>query len=209
MIVTTTSGGVYEVGSAGQVSLLASTGAETEGIGFATQKFGTFAAGTLFTTSEGSGNVDAISPTGVVTQDVFSIPEAESISFVPANISSETNPIEGFYGVNYPYNVLFAPASQFDPYAGDVIVTSEEPGANPNIWAISLNSADVATITGIGSMYQPEDSIFVTQATVQTHGGVPDVGSTAALLLGGILSLGALALRRKSAQAARLFAAQA
>jgi hypothetical protein len=129
---------------------------------------------------------------------VFSIPEAESISFVPANISSEINPVEGFYGVNYPYNVLFAPAAQFDQYAGDVIVTSESPGASPNIWAISLNSVDNATISGIGSIYQPEDSIFVTEQSVQTH-GVPDGGNTAALLLVGILSVRALTCRRKSA----------
>jgi hypothetical protein len=197
MIVTTTSGAIYEVGTGGQVSLLANLGTDTEGIGFATQQFGTYAAGTLFTTSENTGLVNAISPTGTVTP-VFAIPEAESISFVPANISTETNPVEGFYGVNYPNNVLFAPAAQFDQYAGDVIVTSESPGANPNIWAISLSSLDSATIAGIGSMYQPEDSIFVTQQTVTTH-GVPDGGSTAAMLLAAVVSLGALACRRKPA----------
>jgi MYXO-CTERM domain-containing protein len=51
-------------------------------------------------------------------------------------------------------------------------------------------------------MNQPEDSIFVTQQTVDTHGpGVPDGGSTAAMLLAGMLTLGALAYRRKSALA--------
>src|ERR1022692_2824927 len=134
---------------------------DTEGIGFTTQKFGTYAAGTLFTTSEYTGLVNAISPTGTVTP-VFAITKAESISFVPANISSETNPLEGFYGVDYPNDVLFAPASQFDQYAGDVIVTSEIYGGNPNIAAISLDGSDNASIIGIGKMQQPEDSIFVT-----------------------------------------------
>jgi hypothetical protein len=198
MIVTTNSGAVYEVSTAGHVSLLANLGTDTEGIGFATQQFGTYATGTLFTSSEDSELVNAISPTGTVTP-VFSIPEAESISFVPANISSESDPIEGFYGVNYPDNVVFAAASQFDQYAGDVIVTSEIQGANPNIFAISLSSTDVATITGIGAMVQPEDSIFVTQQSVVIHGGVPDGGSSALMLLAGILSLGAVAYRRKSA----------
>jgi hypothetical protein len=205
MIVTTTSGEIFEIGTAGQVSLLANLGTDTEGIGFATQQFGTYAAGTLFTTSENTGYVNAISPGGTVTY-VATIPSAESISFVPANISSETNPLEGFYGVSYPVDVLLAPASQFDPYAGDVIVTSES-GANPNIWAISLNSVDSSTVTGIGYMPQPEDSIFVTAQTVQTHGGgVPDGGNTAAMLLAGMLSLGALACRRKSALSTRAFA---
>ncbi len=198
MIVTTNAGFVYEIAANGHVTQLASLGTDTEGIGFTTQQFGTYATGTLFTTSENSDLVNAISPTGTVTP-VFSIDEAESISFVPANISTESNPLEGFYGVNYPNDIVFAPASQFDQYAGDVIVTSEIPGANPNIYAISLSSTDVATITGIGSMFQPEDSIFVTQQVVQTHGSVPDSGNTAALLFAGTLLLGALAHRRKSA----------
>jgi hypothetical protein len=204
MIVTTNSGAIYKVGTAGQVSLLANLGTDTEGIGFATQKFGTYAAGTLFTTSENTGLVNAISPTGTVTP-VFQIPEAESISFVPTNIAGDTNPLDGLYGVNYPYNIEYAPISQFDQYAGDVIVTSEIPGANPNIWAISLSSTNVATISGVGSMYQPEDSIFVTDQTVATH-GVPDGGNTAALLLAAMGSLGALAYRRKSAIPMRAFA---
>jgi hypothetical protein len=198
MIVTTNVGDVFEVGTGGQTTLLASLGTDTEGIGFATQKFGTYAAGTLFTTSEDSELVNAISPTGTVTP-VFSIPEAESISFVPVDIATEHDSIEGFYGVNYPYDIPFAAASQFDQYAGDVIVTSEIPGATTNIYAISLDSNDVATITGIGDMYQPEDSIFVTQQTVQIHNGVPDGGDTAAMLLAGILVLGVLARRRTSA----------
>jgi hypothetical protein len=197
MIVTTNQGGVFEVGAGGQVSLLAYLGTDTEGIGFATQKFGTFAAGTLFTSSEDSEWVNAISPTGTVTP-VFQIPEAESISFVPTNIAGDTNPHDGFYGVNYPYDILYAPISEFDQYAGDVIVTSEIPGANPNIYAISLNGSDVATITGVGSMWQPEDSIFVTDQTVQVHGGVPDGGATLTML-GGVLA-GLAALRRRFAR---------
>jgi len=124
---------------------------------------------------------------------------------VPTNIAGDTNPLDGLYGVNYPYNIEYAPISQFDQYAGDVIVTSEIPGANPNIWAISLSSTNVATISGVGSMYQPEDSIFVTDQTVATH-GVPDGGNTAALLLAAMGSLGALAYRRKSAIPMRAFA---
>jgi hypothetical protein len=201
MIVTTNAGGVYEIASNGTATLLANLNTDTEGIGFATQQFGTYAAGTLFTSSEDTDLVNAISPTGTVTP-VFSIDEAESISFVPADISSETNPLEGFYGVNYPYDIVYAPSSQFDPYAGDVIVTSEVPGAVPNIFAISLSNTDVATITGIGSMYQPEDSIFVTQESVVIHNGVPDGGSTATLLLAGVLALSALAYRRKAAVSA-------
>jgi hypothetical protein len=199
MIVTTTAGAVYEVDSAGHSTLLADLGTDTEGIGFATGTFGTFAKGTLFTASEDSEWVNAISPTGTVTP-VFQIPEAESISFVPSDIASEADPIEGFYGVDYPQDILFAPASEFDKYAGDVIVTSEISGAVPNIYAISLDSMDVATITGIGSMIQPEDSIFVTEATVISH-GVPDGGATALLVLIGLAPLVAWSRRARLSRA--------
>lgn len=206
MIVTTTSGDVYEVTTAGVVSLLADLGTDTEGIGFATQQFGTFAAGTLFTASEDSEWINAISPSGTVTP-LFQIPEAESISFVPANIAGDTNPLDGLYAVNYPDDIEYAPISEFDQYAGDVIVTEEVDGANPNVYAISLNSDDKATITGIGTFGdQPEDSIFVTDATIETHGGgggVPDAGNTAGMLLAGILALGALARRQKLAHSFR------
>ena len=200
MIVTTTSGAIDEISSTGQVDQLAYLGTDTEGIGFATQQFGTFAAGTLFTASENTDWINAISPLGAVTP-VFQIPDAESISFVPTNIASDTNPLDGLYGVNWPDDIEFAAASEFVPYAGDVIVTSEIDGGNPNIYAVSLNSDDQATITGIGTIGdQPEDSIFVTSQTLQVHGGgVPDGGNAAVMLLFGVLSLGALAHRRKSA----------
>jgi hypothetical protein len=199
MIVTTTAGAIYEVDSTGHSTLLADLGTDTEGIGFATGLFGTFAKGTLFTASENTDRVNAISPLGVVTP-VFEIPDAESISFVPADIATETDPIEGFYGVDYPQDILFAPASQFDQYAGDVIVTSEINGANPNIYAISLDGMDNATITGIGHMIQPEDSIFVTEATVVNH-GVPDGGSTALLILVGLVPLAAWSRRARLSRA--------
>jgi hypothetical protein len=195
MIVTTTAGAIYEVNSSGHSTLLAYLNTDTEGIGFTTGKFGTFATGTLFTASENSDWVNAISPLGVVTP-VFQIDEAESISFVPADIATESDPVEGFYGVDYPNDILFAPASQFDKYAGDVIVTSEINGAPTNIYAISLDSMDNATITGIGHMVQPEDSIFVTEATVVNH-GVPDGGATALLVLVGLVPLAAWSRRAR------------
>jgi hypothetical protein len=206
MIVTTTSGDVYEVTSAGAVSLLADTGQDTEGIAFATEQFGTYAAGTLFTTSEGNGDVDAILPNGTVST-VFTVTEAESISFVPANVATDTDPSDGYYAVNYPNDIEFAPISQFDQYAGDVIVTSET-GSGADMTAVSLNPTTNAVVTyeSIGSFgNQPEDSIFVTDTTVETHGGggVPDGGNTAAMLLAGILLLGALSQRRKLALSTR------
>ena len=69
-------------------------------------------------------------------------------------------------------------------------MTSEINGANPNIYAISLDSSYTPTITGIGNMIQPEDSIFVTEATVVTH-GLPDSGATFLLALLGLAPIAA------------------
>jgi hypothetical protein len=196
MIVTTTAGDIYKVNSSGNASLLASVGADTEGIGFASQQFGTYAAGTLFVASEGTAAIWAVSPTGGLN-DIVGLDEAESISFVPSDIASETSPLEGFYGVNYPYDIEFANAAQFVPYAGDVIVGSEAGGYD-DMYALSLDSADNPTLTPIGTLNQPEDSIFVTQGTLQTH-GVPDGGMTAAMVAAALLALGVFARRSQRA----------
>jgi len=194
MIVTTTSGGIYKVDDTGNSSLLASIGADTEGIGFATQQFGTYAAGTLFVASEGLGGIFAVTPSGGLSS-VASLSGVESLSFVPAGIASETNPLEGFYGVDYPYGVQFAGASQFVPYAGDLIVGSENGGYG-SIYALSLDGSNTPTLVSIGSLNQPEDSIFVTQGTLQTH-SVPDQGTTASMLAASIVALGVLGLRSR------------
>ncbi len=59
---------------------------------------------------------------------------------------------------------------------------------------------DNATITGIGAMIQPEDSIVVTEATVVNH-GVPDGGATAFLILVGLVPLAAWSRRARLSRA--------
>jgi hypothetical protein len=97
----------------------------------ASSAFGQY-AGDLLVSSEGSGDIRAISPGGVVTVlqsagggNVF-VPEAETVSTVPLNLGVSGNPIEGFYVANYPVDDQFAPASEFAGLQGDAIVTSEE-----------------------------------------------------------------------------------
>ena len=56
MIVATNAGNVYNINSGGVASLLASVGADTEGLSFAPEAFGPYAAGTLFVASEGDSS---------------------------------------------------------------------------------------------------------------------------------------------------------
>jgi hypothetical protein len=194
MIVATSAGNIYEIDSLGGKTLLASVGQDTEGLSFAPQAFGPYAQGTLFVCSEGSGAVRAILPDGTFST-AFTVSGAETISFVPLSIGVSGNPVEGFYGVNYPFDIQKAPASDFIPYAGDAIVTDE---FGHGIYDVSMSGGGFA-VNNIGFFpSQPEDSIFVTADTVVGHGGgVPDGGSTALLLLGGLGLLGGLARCRK------------
>ncbi len=195
MIVATNAGRIYEVDGLGVATLLANVGQDSEGISFAPLDFGPFAKGTLFVCSEGSGAVRAILPDGTFST-AFTVSGAETIAFVPLNIGASGNPVEGFYGVNYPFDIQKASASQFVPYAGHAIVTDE---FGHGIYDVSADSGSFV-VTNIGFFpSQPEDSIFVTAESVIVHGGggVPDGASSALLLLGSLGLLAGLARARR------------
>jgi hypothetical protein len=200
MLVTTSSGRIYEINSAGNATLLASVGEDTEGMDIATSAWGPF-AGDLLVGSEGSGNLRLISPSGVVTL-VGSVPLAETISFVPLNLGSSGNPLEGFYVANYPVNIQFADASQFSSLLGDAVVTSED-ASNARLWDIHYDSG-AFTITQLTGHLpnQSEDGIFVTaQRIVDVSTPEP---ATPLLFMGGALVMVAMVRRkRRSRQPAR------
>lgn len=125
MLVTTSAGSVSRVNAAGTPTLLASVGEDTEGLDVAPlgAGFGAF-DGQLIVASEGSGSLRAISTTGVVTP-LTSVPSAEELTFVPLNLGSSGNPVEGWYGACYPTNVQKAGAGEFAGMQGDVVVTGE------------------------------------------------------------------------------------
>ena len=194
MVVSTNAGFIYKIDGSGVATQLASFGQDAEGISFSNTSFGGYAAGTLFVASEGSGAIRAVNPNGSFTT-VFSVGSAETIHFVPLNIGQSGNPVEGFYGVNYPNDIQKASADQFQTYAGDAIVTSE---TEHGIYDVKANGSGF-TITNIGYFpIQPEDSIFVTADAIQQH-SVPDGGATAAML--GSALFGLAALRRRFSRA--------
>ncbi len=194
MIVATRAGNIYTVSNAGVATLLASVGEDAEGLSFAPQTFGTYAAGTLFVASEGSGSLRAITPGGVITTAVTGIASAEMVSFVPLNLGSSGDPVEGFYAAAYPNNIQKAGASEFLPYLGDAIITGENTHLVSRVhW--NGSTFDVTTLGPFPG--QPEDGIFVTADIIQRP--VPEPG-TWALMLVGLGGLAAVARRRSSKQ---------
>lgn len=195
MLITTTSGDVYRVNSAGGVSLLASVGEDTEGLDVAPlgNGFSTF-DGYLIVASEGSGTLRAISPAGVVTPFAF-VASAEELSFVPLNLGASGSPVEGFYGANYTPNVIKADASEFNGMQGDIIVTGETTHL-VNLVHWNSNTLQFETTT-IGQFpNQPEDGLFVTTDII--NGPEPST-----LVLAALGGLGLLVAARRKLTAAK------
>ncbi len=192
MIVTTNIGDIYTVDSSGNVNLVASVGSDTEGMDIATSSWGTY-AGQLLVASEGSGKLLLISSGGAVTDTGITLSTAETVSFVPQNLGSSGNPIEGFYVANFPSDIQFADASQFSLYKGDAIVT-EEFGSSSPVWDIKYTGT-AFTATQIGTLpLQSEDGIFVTAQRIAL---TPEPASLL-MLATGILAFAAKARNRKS-----------
>src|SRR5205807_4320303 len=84
MLVTTNSGRIFEVSSAGVATQIANIGQDTEGLDIATSAWGTH-VGDLLVASEGSSSLRLINHTtfAVTLVPGVSIPAAETVSFVP------------------------------------------------------------------------------------------------------------------------------
>ena len=191
MIVATGNGSIYKVDSSGVATLLASVGADTEGISFAPQAFGPYAKGTLFVASEGLGRLSAITPAGVISTVVNGLSLPEMVSFVPLNLGASGNPVEGFYAASYPSNIQKAAASDFGAYKGDAVITGE---GGHQVYDISWDGSKFNVLNIANFPGQAEDGIFVTADIIQ--GPVPEPG-TWALMLAGMGVVGAVARRRR------------
>jgi hypothetical protein len=179
MLITTDTGNVYRVNSAGTPTLLASVGEDTEGLDVAPlgNNFSSF-DGRLIVASEGSGTLRAISSAGVVTP-FANVPSGEELSFVPLNLGASGNPVEGFYGADYTPNVIKAGVTEFTGMQGDVIVTGETTHQVTRVhWNNVTNAFE---LTNIGAFpNQPEDGLFVTAAVINA----PEPSSIALAVVG-------------------------
>jgi hypothetical protein len=197
MIVSTNTGDIYRVNSSGTPTLLASVGEDTEGLDIAGAGLGPY-AGSLLVTSEGSGLVRAITSGGVISTlpktggGNVALSVAETVSYVPDNLGSSGNSVEGFYVANYPLDIQKADASTFAGLQGDAIVTGEF-GANSPIWDLHWNGSTF-DILQVGTLpNQSEDGIFVTAQRIQEENAPEPL--TLSLLGAGLA--GAFAARRR------------
>lgn len=203
MIVATQDGRIYRVDNTGVANEIANLGVDTEGLDFAPPGgFGNIPGGTLVVLSEGSGKINAISPTGQVTDIGLQFSTPEMISFVPTDFTQTLDPLAGFYAAGYPVEVYKADRAEFAPYAGQAIVTEEN---SHQVYAVSWDGSKFVK-TNIGQFpQQPEDGIFVTAAILDPGcttrpegcnndggGDLPEPGTFA--LLGGLL-IGGLGMR--------------
>lgn len=193
MLVTTDTGHIYEITSAGVTTLIAQTGEDTEGLDIAPLGGNLGVVnGDLLVASEGSGNIRAITPVTHTVSIIASAISAEELSVVPLNLGASGNPVEGMYGANYAVNVLKAGASQFAGLQGDIIVTGE---TTHQVYDIHWNGTTFVVTSDGSFSAQPEDGIFVTAALIQVSTPEPSTF----VLFGSIAGLAVWRLRRRRA----------
>jgi hypothetical protein len=124
LLAATTGGEVWRVNAAGVPTLVADVNTHLEGLASIPNDASTYGplAGKIIAGAEGSGLMYAFDGTGAFT--TYSLGVAiEDIDVIPEN--------ENFFGVNFGTGQLLgAPASEFDAYEGDILLTQEFGGVS-------------------------------------------------------------------------------
>jgi hypothetical protein len=140
LIVVTTAGEVWRVTSAGSPTMLADVNVHLEGVSTVPNnavKYGPL-AGKIIAGAEGVGLLYAFDTLGNVSTYNVGV-NIEDIDLIPAN--------ENFFGVNFGTSrLLGAPASEFAPFAGDILLTQEFPsGGGTGLYRLYWNGSSLVT----------------------------------------------------------------
>lgn len=139
LIAVTTAGEVWRISSGGTPTLLADVNVHLEGVMTVPNdpaKYGPL-AGKIIAGAEGAGLLYTIDALGTVATHNVGV-AIEDIDLIPAD--------ENFFGVNFGTSrILGAPASEFAPYAGDILLTSEFGGAFAGLFRLSWDGSNLVT----------------------------------------------------------------
>lgn len=185
LIVVTTTGGVWQITSAGTSTKLAQINTHLEGVITVPNdpvKYGPW-AGKILAGAEQQGLIYSIDSAGTIASFALGI-NPEDFDIVPAN--------QNFYGVNYPSQLLGAPPSEFVGMVGDIIVTQESPGILFDVKWDNINSQFVTQ--NIAQVSQWEHVTFSTA-------GIVEIPPIEPIVVGGeLLPIDSTALLLASAQ---------
>jgi hypothetical protein len=195
LIAVTTAGEVWRINSAGTATSVASVGTHLEGVITVPNdvaKYGPL-AGKIIAGAEGLARLYTFDTGGAVNffNMGFGI---EDIDMIDAN--------ENFFGVNFGTSrILGAPASEFAPYVGDILLTEEfgAGGGNTGLrrlfWNGSALVAEQFTV-GPGSAVPGQwEHVTFAPAGIREIPGIPEPSSY--VLLSTVLAAVGYAFRRK------------
>jgi cupredoxin-like protein len=170
MIITSRTGLVYKVTSAGNATLVGKVGSMIEGPAVAPDSFGPY-GGDVLLAGEGKSEVWAMAPNGTF-RGIAAFHNAEHINMVPTNLCT-FGTTGGAYAVSdYADNgVVLYNQSMLSGLGGDALVTSEDRGG---IDVLTPTSTGVTPSVFEPGEYDPEGSSVV-------NCPVPGVGQAASL----------------------------
>ena len=158
MIVTASTGQVYEVFPDGSFTLIATVPDFIEGPEVMPFEFGGPAAGQILVASEVTGTIWSVSSAGVV-KPFSSYPAAEQVRFVPTHLCTFGESRATLFTAIFPTEVDFYPKAAFQPIEGQAIVTSEVGGG-----------IGVLSNTGVAAPYSPDSRQHEGSSFVQSPG---------------------------------------
>lgn len=195
LIVVTTTGQVWRIDSTGSGTMIASVGVHLEGVVTVPNNAAQYGplAGKIIAGAEGVGLLYVFDNSGFITTYDVDV-NIEDIDHITGT--------ENFYGVNFGTSrLLGAPASDFAPYAGEILLTQEfQTGGTSGLYHLfwdgsTLQAPPIPATVNTGAIGQWEHVTFSTAGIVE----IPPVEDE--IIGGEIISINSVSLLLAGMQA--------